>query len=860
MAAENWAQKFLTNAVTSNQAGDLMYMARSPYGITNDAVITWNNFSAQFLQPANNLSEITSPSAARTNLGLGSIAVQSAASVVITGGSAILSTLSAGFIYEDLSGDAVLNPAQTNVGFNYTVAAVDLSDGVGITNFAPGFKMVLTNSSAGDVTFTPFPGEFINGMAELTLAPGDGALIMALPTEWAIIANYSTAAAGFATIQNVQNWAYNYIPDTSGSTTAYTGTATPPLTSYAVGQTLIFKPASNNTTSTPTINLDTLGVANITYPGGAALLPGDMLGSNNMLLSGTGSNFQLLNPGFIYSLPQITGLQSWNFAFDSGAADAYEVAIPLLAADLFGAPGNLIHMYVGNTNTGASTVEVTSVDGTSNTFNIVNQNGSALTAGQLTANSIAILQSDNVSYVLINNPSITGSGGSGTVNTGNINEIAYYAATGTAISGITSANNSVLVTNGTGIPSLSTTLPNNTNISNIRILNSIQTATGATQISFSPSATPVNFINVQSTDTGSAPGIQAFGSDTNVSLQLGTKALGNILLTFGSSPTLMATFTAVTSAIYSFNFLPAASGGVPTIRPVGATNLGLDIGALGTGSVRILNNSTAPIATFTSNGVPVNYLDFRGKSTGVAPAILALGSDTNVGLDLFSQGTGTIGFNNSTGIIGSITAPASPINYVSLGAVITGGTPTVSGTGGDTNVQLNFLSKGTGGFNFLNTNGIVASIAAPASPANYLSFSAVAASSSPMISTLGSDANLNLLLQTKGTGGVTFVTDSFSLMASFSTVASSVNYLSFFSAAAGNDPSISSVGSDTDIDLVLAAKGTGTLQAGTAGSFAANNTVATVLGSLGPTGAHTTVQKWLRLKDNTGTVLFIPCF
>lgn len=55
-------------------------------------------------------------------------------------------------------------------------------------------------------------------------------------------------------------------------------------------------------------------------------------------------------------------------------------------------------------------------------------------------------------------------GGSGTVNTGAINELAYYAANGTAVSGLTTGDNHVLVTNGSGVPSLSSTLPSALNI------------------------------------------------------------------------------------------------------------------------------------------------------------------------------------------------------------------------------------------------------------------------------------------------------------------------------------------------------------------------------------------------------------
>jgi hypothetical protein len=43
-------------------------------------------------------------------------------------------------------------------------------------------------------------------------------------------------------------------------------------------------------------------------------------------------------------------------------------------------------------------------------------------------------------------------------------------------------------------------------------------------------------------------------------------------------------------------------------------------------------------------------------------------------------------------------------------------------------------------------------------------------------------------------------------------------------------------------------------------SFSANGSVATVLGSLGPAGSHTTVQKWLKIIDSTGTTLYIPAF
>ena len=52
----------------------------------------------------------------------------------------------------------------------------------------------------------------------------------------------------------------------------------------------------------------------------------------------------------------------------------------------------------------------------------------------------------------------------------------------------------------------------------------------------------------------------------------------------------------------------------------------------------------------------------------------------------------------------------------------------------------------------------------------------------------------------------------------------------------------------------------GLVQFASAGSFSANAAVATVLGSVGPTGSHTAVQKWLTIVDNAGITGYIPVF
>lgn len=51
------------------------------------------------------------------------------------------------------------------------------------------------------------------------------------------------------------------------------------------------------------------------------------------------------------------------------------------------------------------------------------------------------------------------SGGSGSVNPGFMNQLAYYAADGSAVSGLNTGNNGILVTNSGGAPSISSTAP-----------------------------------------------------------------------------------------------------------------------------------------------------------------------------------------------------------------------------------------------------------------------------------------------------------------------------------------------------------------------------------------------------------------
>lgn len=113
--------------------------------------------------------------------------------------------------------------------------------------------------------------------------------------------------------------------------------------------------------------------------------------------------------------------------------------------------------------------------------------------------------------------------GSGTVNSGLINQLAYYAAAGTAVSGLATANSSVLITSGAGVPSLSTTLPASLTIPSPLITTGLYDANNKLMLSFNPHASAVNYIEINNSETTGAVGLNAKGSDTNIVFTLASK-------------------------------------------------------------------------------------------------------------------------------------------------------------------------------------------------------------------------------------------------------------------------------------------------------------------------------------------------
>lgn len=104
-----------------------------------------------------------------------------------------------------------------------------------------------------------------------------------------------------------------------------------------------------------------------------------------------------------------------NYAADTGAADAYAIALtPALTAHV---PGMPILFKAANANTGASTIAINGLAAAA----IKNRDGSDLQAGQIEAGAVSLIAYDGVNYELL----------SGASHAGNLLNIQVFSASGT---------------------------------------------------------------------------------------------------------------------------------------------------------------------------------------------------------------------------------------------------------------------------------------------------------------------------------------------------------------------------------------------------------------------------------------------
>lgn len=420
----------------------------------------------------------------------------------------------------------------------------------------------------------------------------------------------------------------------------------------------------------------------------------------------------------------------------------------------------------------------------------------------------------------------------------------------------------------------------------------------------------VNYFQVSGANTTFEPVFSAQGSDTNISMAFQSKGTGGISLSTGSTGTNLVngtTVTAITRTAAGSGYTsipsvvisaPTTAGGVQATATAtmelaavtqtvvnGGTGytvndvLTISGGTFGTAAQFVVTAVSGGVITAVVRGsigvgytaLPTNPVSVTG-GTGTGATFNASWGITNVftitnagsgyveqPTVTFSGGGGsgaaayaTVGSGTTVRSLGSSVSFYTPNQQISFqvadypGASSTGYWQTY---GGLTSPELRAVGSVAGVIGtssavpvrFLTNSGSAGAeqlrVSHTASAVNYVQVTGAATGVGPTISSQGSDTNVDLLFGTRGRGAFVFRTSTSVRQFQINDVISAVNFLQVGGAVAGAAPAMSSAGSDTNIDLALTPKGTGLVRFGT---YTASMAL--------------TVQGYIEIKDSGGTV------
>ena len=306
----------------------------------------------------------------------------------------------------------------------------------------------------------------------------------------------------------------------------------------------------------------------------------------------------------------------------------------------------------------------------------------------------------------------------------------------------------------------------------------------------------------------------------NADLNVTTKGTGVVNLNTGNGVVFKVTDSGATSVDFIQAASTSFSRPSLVARPVsGSGTINFALSSFGVGSIQFnTNNLSQEQMRVSHTASAVNYVQVTGGSTGNDPTLSVQGSDTNINFAFVSKGSSIYTFASQGGSNRQfrIDGTSASVNYLNVSGSGTGSAPVLSALGSDTNIAQVFQSKGTGSLQFQTNAGAQEQlrISHTASAVNYVQVTGAATGSRPTISAQGSDANAGLNIVTKGSSGIFLGANlGNSYLATFAHSTSAVNYLQITNSATTVAPTLTAQGSDTNIPLVLQPKGTGALQA-----------------------------------------------
>jgi hypothetical protein len=173
-------------------------------------------------------------------------------------------------------------------------------------------------------------------------------------------------------------------------------------------------------------------------------------------------------------------------------------------------------------------------------------------------------------------------------------------------------------------------------------------------------------------------------------------------------------FRVANSGVTNVNYYSAqgnSSGGAVTLLATGTdTDINSALTSKGTGSIRFQTNATAQEQMRVSHTASaVNYVQVTGSSTGNDPTLSVQGSDTNINFAFVSKGSSIYTFASQGGSSRQfrIDGTSASVNYLNVSGSGTGSAPALSALGTDTNIDLTLTPKGTGNVRFGTYTGTI---------------------------------------------------------------------------------------------------------------------------------------------------------
>jgi len=168
-------------------------------------------------------------------------------------------------------------------------------NGSGVFQINTTGQPVVAGTVISSTAFNALTSDLATGLSTAITKDGQTTVTANIPMAGFKITGLGAATVGTDAVQYGQIQSNTDKLVTVSGTDTLTGSVTPALTAYAAGNLFSFVVANTNTGAV-TINIDGVGSKAITRTGSTALVAGDMVAGEVVLIEYDGTRFQLLNP------------------------------------------------------------------------------------------------------------------------------------------------------------------------------------------------------------------------------------------------------------------------------------------------------------------------------------------------------------------------------------------------------------------------------------------------------------------------------------------------------------------------------------------------------------------------------------